>query len=353
MERALLKAMRSVREGGRGLRRGGAGLGLILREFPGKEPTMREHRLTLLGGKRGELRVPATVLHEAVGALIEGARLAARFAVEGESARKGPRPAWLEAACNFEITGLSAGSAVIAMEARTLSEVDAVRFGPGPQRSLFDGTDEHLGKETAIDIFGRLLSTIVERDSDDIVADRALLDACARFARVSGGGFEGIRLDGLKGRTSPFTITPKDAGRIELLRDATPGPQAIRVTGTLDTVSASRPDIVLALRDGTRVPGKVEDHDLEALRLLLGKEVVVFGVAHYRPSGRILLVRVEDLDVARPEDRIFDKAPIARKPSVSLEPTLQDESSGVSAFFGTWPGDETDAELLDALRDIG
>lgn len=325
------------------------GLGGVLAD---ENAFMNQHLLTLLAEKGGELRIPAGVLLEAVGALVDGARLAARFAVEGESVRKGPRPAWLEAACDFEITGLFAGSAVIALEARTLREADAIRFG-GAQPSLFDGAEENLGEETAVDIFGRVLSTIVERDSDDVVADRALLDGCARFARVSGGGFEGIRLDGLRGRESPLTITPKDAERIEALRDATPGPQAVRVMGTLDTVSASRPDIVLALKDGTRLPGRVEEHDLEALKPLLGEKVIVFGVAHYRPSGRILLVRVEDLDVARREDRIFDKAPIARKQKAVVEPTPREESAGVSAFFGTWPGEETEAELLEALRDIG
>lgn len=32
-----------------------------------------------------------------------------------------------------------------------------------------------------------------------------------------------------------------------------------------------------------------------------------------------------------------------------FEPQTQDETSGVSAFFGTWSGEETDAELLAAL----
>ena len=41
---------------------------------------MNKHKLVLLGGLPGELRISATVLHEAVGALIEGARLATRFA---------------------------------------------------------------------------------------------------------------------------------------------------------------------------------------------------------------------------------------------------------------------------------
>jgi hypothetical protein len=314
---------------------------------------MSKHKLTLLGGPSAELRVSATVLQEAIGALLEGARLATRFAVEGESVRKGPRPTWLDAVCDFEVTGLSAGSAVIAMDARTLGEVDPIRFGVGVQYSLFGETDARFGEQTAIDIFGRLLATVLEGEPDDVIADRALLGSCARFARVSGGGFDGIRLEGIRGRVAPLVIDSNDAPRIERLRDETPRPQAARIAGTLDTVSASRPDLVLALEDGTRVPGRMEEHDLEALRALLGKEVVVSGMAHYRPSGRLLLVDVEALDVARPEDRIFQKAPVARKQKVAIEPSGPSDASGVAGFFGTWPGEESDAELLQALRAIG
>jgi len=57
------------------------------------------------------------VLLETVGALLEGARQATRFFIEGESTRKGPRPAWLDAACSVDVTGLTAGSAVVALEA--------------------------------------------------------------------------------------------------------------------------------------------------------------------------------------------------------------------------------------------
>ena len=33
-------------------------------------------------------------------------------------------------------------------------------------------------------------------------------------------------------------------------------------------------------------------------------------------------------------------------------PMPQDETSGVAAFFGTWPGDETEEELLALLTEI-
>ena len=114
---------------------------------------MNKHKLTLVGGPHGELRISAALLHEAVGALIEGARLATRFAVEGESVRKGPRPAWLDSACAVEITGLTAGSAAIAMEAPTLQEADAAKFGDEGQRSLFEEIDRGFGEQTAVDTF--------------------------------------------------------------------------------------------------------------------------------------------------------------------------------------------------------
>jgi hypothetical protein len=121
----------------------------------------------------------------------------------------------------------------------------------------------------------------------------------------------------------------------------------------LDTVSASRTDVVLTLKDGTRVPARMAEHDVEVLRSLLGKEVVVSGVAHYRPSGRLLILDVEAIDSARPEDRIFERASTAQMQNVSLEPVDSSEASGVAAFFGLWPGDETDAQLLEALQAVG
>ncbi|NOY94457.1 MAG: hypothetical protein GXP55_25045 [Deltaproteobacteria bacterium] len=314
---------------------------------------MNKHRLTLLGGVQGELRVSASILHETVGALLEGARQATRFFVEGESIRKGPRPAWLEATCEIQITALSPGSAVLALEAPTLEEADPARFGEGGQTSLFDEHDRKIAKQTSIDLFGSVLAAIVEGDPDDVLADRALLDTCFRFATAARGPFDGVQLDGLANRSAPVVIKPEHVPKIERLRDETPPAQAVRVSGTLDTISASRPDVVLTLPDGVKVPARLEDHEAEMLKQLFGEKVVVSGMAHYRPSGRLLLVNVESIAAAGEKDVLFEATPVvrARRPVAQMLP--QDETSGVSAFFGTWPGDESDEALLEALRAIG
>lgn len=97
---------------------------------------MKKYQLILLGGTPGEVRAPLNLLHEAMGAAWEGARLAARFAVDGESQRKGPRPRWLDAVSALDVTGLSAGSAALALDAPTFGDADPARFGDDEQLSL-------------------------------------------------------------------------------------------------------------------------------------------------------------------------------------------------------------------------
>ncbi len=306
---------------------------------------MNKHTLTLVGGPHNELRLSAAVLHETLGALLEGARLATRFAVDGGSVRKGPRPAWLDAACAVEVTRLSAGSAVLAVEAPKLREVDPSRFGDDRPRLLFEDAQHSLGEYSAVDLFGQALAASIERSADEIVADRALLESCARFAKVAGGSLREVRLDGLHERREPLVITPEHASRIETLRDKIPHPQAVRIAGTLDTISASRADVTLKLSSGARIPARMGDHDVETLKALLGVLVVVSGMARYSPSGRLLLLDVDSIREASPTDRLFETLPdVKRKPLTSLQ-TPQDQPSGVAAFFGTWPDEDDEHNL--------
>lgn len=313
---------------------------------------MKMHALTLLGGTRGELRVPADVLLETVGALLEGARQATRFLIEGESTRKGPRPAWLDAACRVEVTGLSAGSAVVALEAPTLADAAPDRFGGAHQVSLFAEPQRVIDAgNSAIDIFAGVLASVVQGDRDRVLADRALLDTCVRFARAARDGFDGVQLEWIAGLDAPLVVRRDDVAKIELLRDETPGPRAVRVTGTLDTISATRSDVVLTMTDGTAVAARLDEHNSEQLKNLFGSRVVVSGMAQFRSSGKLLVIDVEHLGPARDGDSLFESAPKAiARPVASLLP--QDEIAGVSAFFGTWPGDETDEEMLGALEAI-
>jgi hypothetical protein len=317
------------------------------------EEGMRKHTLTLIGGPSGALRIPAETLVETIGALIEGAQRAARLFVEGESVRKGPRPAWLDAVCKLEIMGLHAGSTVVPIEAPTLAEAAPDRFGASAQIPLFGEPSRSLDvTQSAVDLFGGVLAAAITGEHDALLADRALLDTCARFVRAAGTAYQGVQLEGIAARAEPIVVRSTDLPQIELLRDNTPPPRAVRVTGVLDTISASSTAILLALPEGQTVQARLEHPNPELLRALFGTRVVISGMAQFRPSGRLLIVDIEHLGPAGPSDVIWEQVPTARTvPVATLQP--QDESSGVNAFFGIWPGDESDEELLQALESLG
>jgi hypothetical protein len=65
-----------------------------------------------------------------------------------------------------------------------------------------------------------------------------------------------------------------------------------------------------------------------------------------------LLRRLED--TARPTDgrMAFSSIPEALSKPFRTDRKLQTGKTGVAAFFGTWPGEETDGELLMALREL-
>jgi hypothetical protein len=311
----------------------------------------RKHTLTLLGGTSGEVRVSAEALIEAIAALVEGAQRAARLFVDGESTRPGPRPVWLDAVCRgISITGLQAGSAVIPIEAPTLVEAAPEHFHHLAQMSLFGEPGAILDTtQSAVDLFGNVLATALAGDRDALVADRALLDACARFVRTAGRA--GLKLEGIAGRATPVEVVREDLPKIELLRDETPPPSAVRVSGTLDTISASSSTILIMLPDGSNIQARFDDPDPELLRALFGKRVTISGMARFRPSGRLLMVDAEYLAPATPNDAIWERMPMARPGPASpmFTPMPQDPFSGVGAFFGIWPGSESDEELLRAL----
>ena len=313
---------------------------------------MKRHRLTLLGEPRGEVHVPAETLLDAAGALLEGAVRAVRFAVQGESVRPGPCPAWLDATCRLEITAMHSGSTTGEVDAPALAAACPDRFGPGAQGNLFGEPDKPIdGRQTAVDLFGRVLSSALAGDPQQLLADRTLLETCIRLAHAAPPVYEGIQIDGIAG---PVIVRVADVPTVEKLRDELPRPYPGRVTGILDATSASGTELTLRLPDGAPVSCRLERPDLDVLRHLSGKRVVISGLARFRASRELLLVEVKYIGPARKTDAMWEKMPAPRPgPGTPVfRPEPQDEHTGVNAIFGTWPGDETDEELLAALKEI-
>jgi len=315
---------------------------------------MKKQTMTLLGGPSDELRVDMRVLQEAFGALLEGMARATRYAVEGHSTRTGRPPSWMDAALQVDVTGLKPGSAALYLEAYTLGESVPDLFSKDDQADLLrqDQVDSTIAGSTPLDLFVATLSDALGGDSNDMAIDRKLLDSCVRLGASLGYGFTGIRFNGLRGRGGNLTINAADFERLKDVRDQTPAPEKVRVSGKLDTISDSKPEVLIRMADETIVMARLEQTNLGRRQELWGQQVVLSGLGHFSMSGKLLRMDAESLQPAGGGDKMFERTPRPRLQQRLLPTLVTDDKPRMSELYGTWPGDETEEELLAMLAEL-
>ncbi|MDM7953890.1 MAG: hypothetical protein QUV07_11850 [Cyanobium sp. CZS 25K] len=240
------------------------------------------------------------------------------------------------------------------LEAPLLQEVAPEQFGGQQQQDLFGEANEPIGPcGSAIDLFVRVLHQVKAGNAAAVHADRALLESCLRLARLPRGDFNGVVLCDLEDDRQSVELSPADVPRLEALIQDTPLPQAVRFTCLLDTISGSRQTVLLRAESGETMPARLGPSvDPEQLRTLWNERVLVTGTAHYRPSGSIQQIAVDSLHRAEPRDELFAHIPFPPSRQPVFRSLPHDQHSGVASFVGTWPGDESDAELIEALQAI-
>jgi hypothetical protein len=106
------------------------------------------------------------------------------------------------------------------------------------------------------------------------------------------------------------------------------------------------------LEHGEEVRGVLQEGDPELLQKYFGTEITVFGKAVYRPSGSLLRIDAQEILNTTAGRAAFSSIPEALSKIPRTGGRLQTSKNGVVAFFGAWPGEETDDELLAALGEL-
>jgi aspartyl/asparaginyl-tRNA synthetase len=143
--------------------------------------------------------------------------------------------------------------------------------------------------------------------------------------------------------------------RLQDMTELKPQPRQVRVTGVLDKIRHSTRSFGLKLEDGTEVRGVLNTREqTEELKQFLGKKLLVLGRAVYRVSGKLLRIDAEGFEAGEGQPRLFAKVPVAReiRPAIVPIKPASHQQQGVSAFFGTWPGEETDEDFEQMLAEL-
>jgi hypothetical protein len=272
------------------------------------------------------------------------------MAIEGTSSPVGAPPQWLERASDIRTLGFVPrdGYSVLRVTAPRLVDAAPEVFD---QKLLWPGIANP--EDTAIQLIGKIGNAVRRQEAASDFYDQPLLRHFSYWHKLFTRRVSGVQLPGTSADIPvPVTLDSKVVENARLLSDQTPSPRQIRLVGKLDMVRHSTRSFGLLLDSGEEVRGVLQEADPSLLHQYFGREITVFGKAVYRPSGSLLRIDAQEILETTEGRAAFSSIPEALSRTNRVERKSQIAKTGVAAFFGTWPGEETDEELLAALGEL-
>jgi len=272
------------------------------------------------------------------------------MAIEGTGAHVGAPPAWLRRASDVRFVGISERNncdTVLHLQAPLLGEAAEDVYS---QSTFWD--TKPSPEDTAINVFARVTREVRQGNPDSTLYDLHLLRHLSHTKRLFQHKLLSMEVPD-NAETAEFDR--EVAVRAAELTQRTPSPRQVRVAGHLDMIRHSTRSFELLLEEGKAVRGVLEDADyLDTLRDLLGAKVVVVGKAVYRPSGSLLRIDAQAVAAGTGESKLFFRVPppIEHRLATVRYRFGEQARRGVPGFFGTWPGEESDEELLGMLKEM-
>jgi hypothetical protein len=282
------------------------------------------------------------MLRDLLDALVDAVREAVRLRAEGRSRAPGTIPAWLEKASAFDVE-LREGSTQLALTAAPLGGLVPERFFA--PHDMFDPVSPAA---TCLDVFVEALDDALANRTDSDRYDDGLIETMTGFGKVLEHEVRSFELR--NGRTRKIERETIEA--LRQLRRSIPAEQRVRVAGKLDLLKHSSKIFSVELPSGAVRGVVVGEADFGQLGQLLGKQVVVSGLAKFRPSGRVLRVEADQIVPALGDTALWEVMPRPLFGELDLRAlhVPQGPRSGIAAIFGQLPEDESDDDFDEAVR---
>jgi hypothetical protein len=124
--------------------------------------------------------------------------------------------------------------------------------------------------------------------------------------------------------------------------------------GRLDSLTVSRHVLGLYLEDGTAVTAVWTNEGFVDLANFLDKQIVIEGLAEFRPSGTLLRVDADAIRDASAGDSSFSTLPLpeVRRNYQKAAATVRPGQKPYASIFGLIPGDESDEVFAVAVAEL-
>jgi len=265
------------------------------------------------------------------------------------SRTRGKIPKVLHRAADVRYLGHSAGvgdSTILRFEVPKFGSVAEELFAQG---QLWDTGPKP--EQTAFDLLTASLRDIRLMAKDSERFDHAML---GQFA-----GYRHLLLDGLNSIVLPDPRSPEPEAIDEslsmaasMLFHAAPPARRVRLCGRLDALGVSRRVLGLMLEDGAAVTAVWTMDEIVDLAGFIDRQVVIEGLAEFRPSGSLLRVDADAIRAAAAGDAVFSVLPLPeiQRNYLQAAAVLRPGHKPYAAIFGLIPADESDEEFTAAVE---
>ncbi|MCF6228272.1 MAG: hypothetical protein L3J82_06355, partial [Planctomycetes bacterium] len=273
---------------------------------------------------------------------------AVQLRMEGTSSRSGRKSDWIDKASDVRYVGNDSngnGSAILVFEAPMLGECAPDKYW---QKNLFGNRPKR--EDTAFDLVADALRAINANDKDSIMFDDGVLVSCQRIGNSFGKTFDSASIiPGELDHGSSVVVDKNTISVANSLHSITPKSQAVKVLGELDMVRFSTSAFTLNIARQI-VPCVLMTNQIEKLASHGQVDLLVQGMAIYRPSGKLLRIEVDYFEDGTGKSEVWRKRPQSTSSGLAKEEYRRPQGphTVVNAFFWTWPGDETEEEFLAA-----
>ena len=264
---------------------------------------------------------------------------------------RGRIPACLQRAAEVRFIGHAAGkddSTLLRFEVPEFGSVAAELFeqgqlwrsGPKPEQTAFE-----LLAESLHDV--RKLARNSER------FDHALLRRFAGYRHLLRRGLDSIGLPDASVAENESIDESLGVAAESLFRE-TPPSRRVRLCGRLDMLGVSRRVMGLFLEDGAAVTAVWTAEGFVDLASFLDKQIVIEGLAEFRPSGTLLRVDADAIRDASAGDASFSTLPLpeVRHNYQKAAATVRPGQKPYASIFGLIPGEESDEEFAAAVAEL-
>lgn len=267
------------------------------------------------------------------------------------SRARGRIPQCLQRAADVRYLGHAAGqndSTVLRFEVPEFGSVAVELFEQG---QLWDSGPKP--DQTAFDLLADSLRDVRQMVSGSGRFDHALLRRFASYRHLLRHGLTSIALPDARVQ-HPEAIDEKLSEAAESLYLQTPPSRRVRICGKLDLLGVSKRVLGLFLEDGAAVTAVWTSEGFVDLASFLDKQVVVEGLAEFRPSGALLRVDADAIREAGASDTSFSTLPLGevRRNYPKEAATVRPGQKPYASVFGLIPGEESDEDFAAAVAEM-